>query len=106
MNYYEPYLGQSELEDLLLQYGYIPFRHNNGYVRELKASLRYPRFHLHVLFHEQEDFIVLQLHFEAHGHLEGDYKPSVYRGEIVTREIKKLEQAVLYRLSAKARERG
>jgi len=104
MNYFLPHLKQSEVEDVLKPEGYEALKHNNGYGRAFSASKLYPRFHLHVRFHETKDFMVFMLHFDRGSHAEG--QSAEYMSSRIKRELSKLKQIILRRIVYRASQRG
>ncbi len=104
MNYYLPYLKESEVEDLLKPEDYVPLKNNNGYGRVFSSTGFYPRFHLHVRFHEAEDFIIFMLHYDRLSHEQGE--SAEYMTVRVKRELGKLKQVLLRRIVYRASQRG
>ena len=104
MNYFLPYLKETEVGDVLKPEGYEPLRNKNGYGRILNTLNLYPRFHLHLKFHENEDFMVFFLHFDRGPHEDGH--SAEYMTACVKKELIKLKNVVMRRIVYKASERG
>lgn len=106
MNYYLPYLSQTVVEDVVRELGYEPAPNKNGYVRPLYHYKSHPRYHLHITFHELQQFILVQLHFDKFMHKNSGGEAADYMSDGVKHELKKIEKALIWRLLNIARENG